>query len=202
MCVKENALSHGSLIEADDSVLIVIDVQECFLAKLPAEESDPLLSRITWLVGVAVGLGVPLVVTAEDVPRLGGVAKPIARRLPQGTPVYNKITFDLAAEPEIVATVRDTGRDTAILVGFETDVCVAHSAIPLIQHGYQVVVVADATGSPGTGHSYGLERMRGAGVVVSSVKGLYCEWVRTVERDRAFRQRYSHELGQPDSITL
>ena len=98
--------------------------------------------------------------------------------------------------------MRNTGRTTAILVGFETDVCVAQSAIGLLGQGYRVVVVADATGSPGTGHGFGLERMRGAGVLLSSVKGVYYEWVRTVQRDRAFWEQHATALGRADGITL
>ena len=56
---------------------------------------------------------------------------------------------------------RRSGRKTAVLVGLETDVCVAHSALGLLGHGYQVAVVADATGSPGTAHGFGLERAAG-----------------------------------------
>lgn len=35
--MKENMSLVNSLIDVDDSILIVIDVQEYFLAKLPAE---------------------------------------------------------------------------------------------------------------------------------------------------------------------
>jgi len=45
----------------------------------------------------------------------------------------------------------------------------------------EVLGVADATASPGAAHAIGLERMRRAGVLVSSVKSLYYEWIRTVD---------------------
>jgi nicotinamidase-related amidase len=187
----------SSLIEVDDSILIVVDVQQEFLAKLPDEESAGLVTRIGWLVGVATRLGVPLVVTAEDIPQLGSVVGSIARRLPPGTPIYDKRTFGLAADLEIRAAVQRSGRGTAILVGLETDVCITHSAIGLLELGYQVAVVADGTASPGTGHTFGLDRMRGAGVAITSVKGLYYEWLRTVEGCKRFAERYEQELGDP-----
>jgi nicotinamidase-related amidase len=186
-----------SLIEVDDSILIVVDVQQVFLDKLPEEESAGLVTRIGWLVGVATRLGVPLVVTAEDIHHSGSVVPAIAQRLPPGTPIYDKRTFGLAANPEIRAAVKGSGRETAILVGLETDVCIAYSAIGLLQLGYQVAVVADGTASPGTGHAFGLERMRGAGTVITSVKGLYYEWMRTVEGEKRFAEQYEQELGDP-----
>ena len=88
------------------------------------------------------------------------------------------------------------------LVGFETDVCIAHSAIGLLQQEYKVAVVSDATASPGRSHEIGLERMRRAGVVISSVKSLFYEWVRTVERCDIFMQKYKKEIGLPQGIVL
>ena len=89
----------------------------------------------------------------------------------------------------ILEAVRKTGRNTAVLVGLETDVCVAQSALGLLQEGFDVVAVADACGSPGTGHDFGLKRMKGAGVVVTSAKTVQFEWVRTVEGAKEQRAR-------------
>jgi nicotinamidase-related amidase len=192
----------SSLIDVDDSILIVIDVQERFLTKLPAAQRELLLNRIGWLVSVATRLGVPVVAMGEDVPHMGGVAPAIAERLPPGTHVHNKMVFELAAQPAILAAVTGTGRRTAVLVGIETDVCVAHSALGLLQNGLQVVALADATAAPGTAHDFGLERMRGAGVIISSVKGIFYEWLRTVDRNDEFREQYFGELAPPPGVEL
>jgi len=181
----------SALIDVQDSILIVIDVQAAFLEKLPPEDRQPLLDRICWLIRVAHCLDVPVVVTAEDIAHLGSVDAQVARALPLGTPIYNKMTFGLAAEPEILTAIERTGRKTAILIGLETDVCVTHSAIGLLQAGYQVAAIADATGSPGTGHAFGLERLRRAGALVLGLKGLYYEWQRTVERADHFRAHHA-----------
>jgi nicotinamidase-related amidase len=191
-----------SLIDVDDSVLIVIDVQDSFLRKLPLDELEPLVNRICWLMRVATRLNVPTVVTAEDIPKLGGVVPVIAEAMAPESLVLNKMVFGLAEDQDIAAVVEDTGRNTAVLVGLETDVCVAHSALGLLRHGFEVVVVGDATSSPGSGHEVGLERMRRAGVLVSSVKSLYYEWVRTVDRDNDFMDKYGAEIGLPEGVSL
>ncbi len=113
-----------------------------------------------------------------------------------------KVAEEVATLRLIMAALKDTGRGTAILVGLETDVCIAHSAIGLLQQGYRVVVVADATASPGTGHEVGLERVRGAGTLLSSVKSLYFEWIRTANRSDEFMEKYAAEIGLPEGITL
>jgi nicotinamidase-related amidase len=191
-----------ALIDADDSVLIVIDVQPPFLDKLPREDSQLLRNRICWLIGVAGWLRVPLIATAEDIAREGGVDPQVVRAMPAGIQVHNKMVFDLAADPAILAAVVQTGRRTAVLVGLETDVCVAHSALGLLGRGYQVAVVADATASPGTAHGDGLERVAGAGALVTSVKSLFYEWIRTVERARQFRAATARTLPIPEGVRL
>ena len=182
-----------SLIEVDDSVLIVIDVQAAFTARLPQHQGESLVRRICWLMGVADRLAVPLVVTAEDVSVLGGVVPQVEKALPPGTDVHNKMVFGLVENPDILEAVARTGRKTAVLVGLETDVCVSHSAIGLMGHGCQVVVVADATGAPGTAHSFGLERIRNAGALVTSSRMIFYEWVRTVDRAKQLRSDWSND---------
>lgn len=197
---RAGSLRH-SLIEADDSVLIVIDVQDRFLDKLPAPERDHLVNRIGWLVDAAQQLGIPIIATAENVSELGRVVPSIAQRLPAEAPVFNKMVFGLAEEREILGAIVETGRSTAILVGLETDVCVAHSALGLLDQGFEVVVVADGTGAPGLGQEIGLERVRRAGGLISSVKAVYYEWVRTVEGDeRFFDQAGTTDL--PEGVSL
>ncbi|MEM7344102.1 MAG: isochorismatase family protein [Chloroflexota bacterium] len=193
-----NDTSH--LIDVNDSLLIVIDVQSAFLEKLPEAESAALVQRICWLIEVSIRLSVPIVVTAEDIPTLGDSVPQIADSLPAGQVTFNKMTFGLAAQTDIMAAVENTGRKSAILVGLETDVCVAHSALGLLQKGYRVVVVADATGSPESGHHFGLARMRDAGVIVSSVKGLFYEWVPTVAENSAFMETYREAFGDPGVV--
>src|SRR5215207_6529068 len=101
-----------ALLEADDSVLILIDVQPPFLDKLPREDSQLLRNRICWLVGVAGWLHVPLIVTAEDIAREGSTDSQVVRALPAGIRVHNKMVFNLAADPAILAAVAQTGRRT------------------------------------------------------------------------------------------
>jgi nicotinamidase-related amidase len=192
----------NTLIDVDDCLLIVIDVQESFLRKLPEAESELLVNRIGWLVQVAGKLGVPMIGTAEDMTKLGSLVLPILEKLPEGTTVYDKLVFGLADQPDILAAVARTGRKTAVLVGLETDVCIAHSALGLLRQGYHVVAVSDATASPDSSHNTGLERMQRAGVLLVTVKSLYYEWLRTVAANDEFRAKYEKEITLPKGVEL
>ena len=191
------------LLDHADSVLIVVDAQPGFSGDAGADHRTAVHSRevAAWLVGVAAALSVPIVVTEEDAASNGPTDPVIAARLPAGTPVLAKSTFGLTGEPAILAAVGATGRRTAILVGAETDVCVAQSAIGLLDLGFRVVVVADATFSPGAMHDHGLAHVQAAGGEVRHAKGVYYDWVRTLAAARAFQEAHP-DLASPPGFAL
>lgn len=190
---------YHPLLDLQDSLLIAIDVQAIFIDKLAPEHRQPLLDRMLWVTRVARWLDLPIIATAEEMDRLGGLHPQYLEGLARETSVFNKMTFGLTYEPEIMTAVRKTGRRTAVLLGLETDVCVAHSALGLMGQGYRVAVVSDATGSPGAAHEDGLTRIRNAGGLVISLRGLYYEWLRTVEATRRFRDE-NKDAPSPDDL--
>lgn len=190
------------LTDRDDSVLIVVDVQRSFVDKLDADEVGPLLNRIRWTVETAGLLSIPIVVTAEDIESVGTTIPFIAEVFPDGTTEHDKMTFGLCGDPLILGAIESTGRRTAVLVGFETDVCVMQSALGLLQHGFRVVVLSDATGSPGRCHEEGISRMRDAGAVISTVKGTFYEWVRTLHFADEHLDPEIWSGDRPDGILL
>jgi nicotinamidase-related amidase len=187
-----------TLIDPDDSVLIIIDVQEGFLQRLPAVTAKTLLEHLHWLISTARWLEVPIVVTAEDLATDGPTEATLRAALPADVPDLDKVVFGLADQEDILARVVATGRRTAILTGMETDVCVQHSAFGLARRGFRVAAVVDATASPHGGHEVGLDRMRAAGIALVSTKSLFFEWMRTLARCQAFFT--AHGLAVPDDL--
>jgi nicotinamidase-related amidase len=178
------------LIDVDRSMLLVIDAQQEFYAPervdIDRMALGEVFQRAAWVVGVARGLGVPVVVTEEDASVHGETAAAIRDRLPDAAPVLAKWTFGAADNPQILDAIEATGAGTVVLVGLETDVCVAHSALGLKDRGKQVVAVHDALFSPGRAHANGLGRMERANVELVSAKELAYDWLRTVPASRAF----------------
>ena len=168
------------LLEKDNSALIVIDVQDNFLSKLLPAEREPLVERIAWIMNVAKVLDIPILATAEDVSSDVDMLPRLKALLPQGQRVFNKMVFSLYGQKDIRYALEALKRRDLVLVGQETDVCVAQSAIDLVNAGYRVWVADDATASPGRHHEAGLHRMRSVGVIVSGIKGIYYEWLRDV----------------------
>ena len=192
-------MTMSSLLEVEDSLLIAIDIQPSFVKKENEQAENPLLQRMCWVIKVADWLSIPLVVTAEDIDHTGDICKEVTELLPPKTKIHNKLIFGLAAQGNILEAVERTGRKTAVLIGYETDVCVTHSALGLIDLGYRVAVVSDATGSPGNAQRIGLDRIRAGGGIIVSAKSLYYEWIRTVAKSNDFE---ALEIPTPEGIVL
>jgi len=169
------------LIDVDDSILVVIDTQPGFVRKVEPTIGEEMVDRIRWLVRLATGLGIPLVATEEEPHRNGPTGDEIDAWIPTDVTRHMKPAFGVAACPPIMADLERHHRGTAVLVGFETDVCVAQSALGPADAGWRVAVIEDAVASPGTSHVQGISRMRDAGIELIGVKGSSYEWLRTVE---------------------
>jgi Amidases related to nicotinamidase len=157
--------------------------------------------RAAWLAAAAHALGIPAVITEEDPEVNGPTDEAVLAPLRAGAPVFTKTVFGLADCPEIMAAVRSTGRRTALLAGFETDVCVTHSAVGLGEAGYRVVIVEDAVYSPFGAHLPGIARLRDLGFELMHCKSVYYDWIRTLPAARAF-QEHNPELADPPGFSL
>ena len=188
------------LFDRDTSCLVVIDVQQYFLDKLPAGLAAPLVARIAWFMRVARALDIPIIATAEDIADDGPLVPELAALLPAGTKVFDKMVFGLYGQADIRAAVEASGRNAFVLVGLETDVCICHSALGLAAAGHRVAVIEDACGSPPPHHDAGLRRIRDAGIMVTTLKGMHYEWV----RDLATLKRLKAAIGPdlPSGMTL
>ena len=193
------------LIRRDDSALLVVDTQEGFYGPERADVDRAAfalaVARVAWIAGLARALDVPAVVTEEDPATNGPTSPRVLARLPASTAVLVKPVFAAADNPPIRAALAATARHTVVAVGLETDVCVAHSAISLMERGYHVAAVSDALFSPGAAHRHGLERLRAEGVQLLSAKELFYDWTRSLADVRALVRAYP-ELETPPGFSL
>ncbi|OKJ75309.1 isochorismatase family protein [Streptomyces sp. CB02460] len=193
------------LIDRDDCALVIIDVQTDFYPPrrldVDRQRFQDMVRRIAWITSVADRLEIPVVVTEED-PAAGGRTVPEIREvLPAKAVTLPKNAFAVWDNPDIAAAIEATGRTTMILVGIETDICVAHSAIQLHHAGKRVAVVDDAAYSPGQAHERGLRRLAGRGIETLSTKELFYDWVRTIQDAEAFHDTHA-DLAVPPGVRL
>lgn len=187
-------MRRTQLLDVHDCVLVIVDFQQTFIDKIDSAQGEWLLSKACWLIEVARYLRIPILACVED-----GRYPVVARSL-QGTvgdaPVFRKTSYSVAREKPFIDALVTTGRRSVVLIGFETDVCIAQSALELSDLKYRVTVVEDVVHAPGNGHNQGLERIIRAGITVLSLRALYYEWMADVVIERAFRRERSDLYGK------
>jgi nicotinamidase-related amidase len=152
------------VLDRERAALVVVDVQEAFRPAMG--DFDAVVRNVAILVQGARELGVPVVVT-EQYPRgLGETVPEVAEHL-DGVPRHEKTVFSAARADGFGLD----GRDQAVVCGIEAHVCVQQTAADLLDRGLEVHVAADATTSRAAlNHRLALEKMEGAGAVVTSTE--------------------------------
>ena len=95
----------GRLIDADDCVLILVDVQEGFLERVEPEAKAGLIERIAFLTLSARFCGIPVVATVESPADWGGLHPGLVEAVGDA-PVIEKAVFGLAGDPLAGPAVR------------------------------------------------------------------------------------------------
>jgi nicotinamidase-related amidase len=177
--------SIAMLFSADNTILLLIDIQKTFLDKLPSGAAPALVDRSVWLTDVAAWLKIPVFATVEE-GRYAQVAPALCERIgPERT--FTKTSYNAAALKPLADAIRSAGRSSIIVGGLETDVCVSQTALGLMIPGYRVAFIEDLTAASGDGHAYGLARMRASGVIPLSLRGVFYEWMSDARIERSFR---------------
>ena len=171
-------LSHAEIaripLRVEDCVLGVIDIQDRLLAAV--HEKERLVRNSKLLIRLANILHLPIVVSTQYAKGLGSTYAEIMELLPGVTPV-DKLEFGCFGNGDFCSRfARLAGRNTLLLCGMETHICVLQTAMGALNQGHIVHVAADAVGSrTELNWKLGLERMRDAGVVISSTEMMIYE---------------------------
>lgn len=175
----------GELLVKDECALLLVDLQKVLIDACAGREL--VAQNGTALMDFCLLLGIPVFLTVQNSPKLGEVLPELVARMPEPAP-YNKLEFSCFENEAISRALLNCGRRSLLLAGIETHVCVLQTAIDALRLGFRVDVAADATGSRSPkNHELGLQRMRRAGVVVSSVEMIAYELLKSAGTE-PFRQ--------------
>ena len=131
------------LIRADESVLVVIDMQARLVPAMQAPARTLRNSRT--LLVAAEQLKIPVIVT-EQYPEGLGKTVPELGVIDRAT-VLRKMHFSCMEDSDFAAHFRRLGRKQAVLAGMEAHICVLQTAASMIEEGIETFVVSDATAS-------------------------------------------------------
>ena len=151
------------LLDPRTTTLLVIDLQEKLVPAI--WEKERLLANVAKVLQLARILGLKTVPTTQYCRGLGPTVPEIAALL--DTEPIDKTSFGCFGDPRIVEELSGT----LLVVGIEAHICVCQTVVGALEAGFPVHVAADATSSRTEANwRTGLERMRGAGAVISSTE--------------------------------
>ncbi len=165
-------------LEADQCALIVIDIQEKLLA--PIFEKERLVKNSQLLIRLAGILKMPVLMSTQYAKGLGKTVPEIASLLPE-TEAIDKQMFSCFGSDAFYSVLKRLpgNRNTVLLCGMESHICVTQTALGAVREGYIVHVASDAVSSRTEWNWHiGLERMRAAGAVISSTEMIIYELLR------------------------
>jgi nicotinamidase-related amidase len=162
-------------LRAEDCALLVIDIQEKLLPPIHAREQ--LLHNSQLLLRLAKIINLPVLATTQYAQGLGNIVPEIATLLPNQQ-TLDKNEFGCFGNVQFCSSIKSAapGRNTVLLCGMETHICVMQTALGALAQGYLVHVASDAVGSRSEWNwKVGLERMREAGAIISSTEMIVYE---------------------------
>jgi nicotinamidase-related amidase len=166
-------------LEAEQCALIVVDIQEKLLP--PIFQKEQLVRNSQLLIRAAGILKVPALVSTQYAKALGGTVPEIASLLPQSDPIDKQMFSCFGSDVFCTLLKRLPGqRNTLLLCGMESHICVMQTALAALREGYLVHVASDAVSSRTEWNwKIGLDRMRAAGAVISSTETIIYELMRS-----------------------
>jgi nicotinamidase-related amidase len=177
-------------LQAEQCALIVIDIQEKLLP--PIFQKEQLIKNAQLLTRLAGILQVPTLATTQYAKGLGNTVPELRSLIPDDG--IDKQIFSCFGSDVFCSMLKRLPgrRNTLLLCGMESHICVAQTALNALREGYLVHVASDA-GSSRTEWNWkiGLERMRAAGAVLSSTEMMIYELLRSSDTS-AFKQMLPH----------
>jgi isochorismate hydrolase len=178
----KDSSSKSPLLTRDDSLLVIIDMQERLLPVIA--EKERVIENVVKLAKFSHIIGLPVVFTEQQ--KLGDTVPEIRELLRDIQPIP-KLEFDCFGSSAFSRHVRDLNKDAMIITGVEAHVCVAQTALSGLSD-YKVHVVSDAISSRSIhNREVALHRMGQNGVTITSTEMVIYELLEKAGTD-TFRE--------------
>lgn len=185
MAVKSNAVlegTDGGLLTRDNCAVVFIDHQPQMTFGVAGMERQQLVNNVLMLAKGAKLFEVPIILTTVETTSFSGYMWPqLLDVFPEQEPIERTgmNSWDTEAFRE---AIKATGKKNIIIAGLWTEVCVAWPTLNMLDEGYNIFVVADASaGTSESAHDMAMERVIQAGAVpvttIQTVLEFQRDWV-------------------------
>ncbi|WP_116209424.1 hydrolase [Streptomyces olivoreticuli] len=163
---RVKAAPSADLLTPDNAVMLFVDHQPQMFFGVGSGDRTSIVNSTVGLAKAARAFDIPVVLTTVAAESFSGPLLPQLAEVFPGHEVLDRTSMNAWEDAAVVEAVKATGRTKIVLSGLWTEVCLVMPALCALGQGYEVYVVADASGgvSPAA-HEHALQRMTAAGAV-------------------------------------
>lgn len=172
-------------LSVDDAAVLLVDHQAGLLSLVQDYGPDEFKNNVLALAEAAKFFKLPTILTTsfENGPN-GPIMPELKELFPNAPFIPRPGQINAWDNEDFVKAVKATGRKQLIIAGVVTDVCVSFPTLSALKEGFQVFVVADASGTFNKQVAdAALMRMANAGAVMTSWFAVACELQRDWRKD-------------------
>lgn len=172
-------------LDKNDAAVLLVDHQSGLCNLVTDFSPEEFRNNVLALADAAKYFGLPTILTTSFENGPNGPLMPELKELfPDAPYVARPGNINAWDNEEFVAAVKATGKRQLIIAGVVTEVCVAFPALSAREEGYEVFVVADASGTFNqTTREAAWLRMQAASVQMMTWFGVACELHRDWRND-------------------
>ena len=165
------------MISIEDSLLFIVDVQDRLVGMI--KNSEEIAKNNAILAKTAKTLGIPTIVTEQYPKGLGATILELREYIDLNN-ICKKTAFSALETQDVLNKLKEYNRKNIILTGIETHICIYQTALALLEAGFNVYVVKNATSSIKTkDYKTALELMRDFGAKLTCVETVLFELLKT-----------------------
>ncbi|MBZ5486956.1 isochorismatase family protein [Halomonas aquamarina] len=183
----------------EKSLLLIVDLQLGLLPVIDGKRQA--VTEANWLAQVAERLDVPVWITEQSSEKLGETAPTLLESLTEYRR-WQKKHFNAMENTDFSHALGEAGKGQIVICGAEAHICVLQSALGLLEAGYQVYWLSEASASRRREEAaLARERACHHGAVSVSADMVAYEWLRQCDTD-LFREAHQRFLKPRSARTL
>lgn len=174
-------------LDKNNAAVLLVDHQTGLFSLVRDIEPDKFKNNVLALADLAKYFKLPTILTtsSEDGPN-GPLMQELKDIFPEAPYIARPGEINAWDNEDFVKAVKATGKRQLIIAGIVTEVCVAFPALSALEEGFEVFVVADASGTFNEVTRYSAwDRMSAAGAQLMTWFGVACELHRDWRNDIA-----------------
>ncbi|MCX7770730.1 MAG: isochorismatase family protein [Proteobacteria bacterium] len=171
-------MSNFTFPQKDESILIVIDIQDNLLKVFQEEIKERILNRSVAIIKYFRQHRMPILVFEQYPKGIGPTNQRIKDALEEDYKPITKTCFSGSFAEGFKEAIDIIKRKNIILIGIESHICVLQTCYDLLCSGYNVFICADAVGSRyNLDFEIAIKTMENMGATILSTEMLIFRWM-------------------------